>query len=171
MVLYFSETSRQNIQLLSVAGSCEGIPKSPHTDDTVSFLFPKTGGIPTKQWSVPSCFVFRKIYFLLEIGNPTPTTVGCSPPPDQALATRRQPYYSPTTTPVYIIWRWWTDDNDKWFKWWWFHVREHLFTKRMPIQIQEEPTARLLLRRVTEESKAQNRCSWVSLDRPPSTAR
>ncbi len=34
-------------------------------------LFPETGGIPTKQWYVPSCFVFREIIFLLEIGNRT----------------------------------------------------------------------------------------------------
>jgi hypothetical protein len=36
MVLNFSETSRQNIQLLSVAGGCEGIPISPHADNTTT---------------------------------------------------------------------------------------------------------------------------------------
>jgi hypothetical protein len=38
-----------------------GIPKV--------FLFRETGGIPTKQWSVPSCFDFRGIFFWLEIGS------------------------------------------------------------------------------------------------------
>jgi hypothetical protein len=31
--------------------------------NSVSFLFRKTGGNPTKQWSFPSCFVFREIIF------------------------------------------------------------------------------------------------------------
>ncbi len=34
-------------------------------------MFRETGGIPTKQWSLPSCFVFREIIFFLEIGNPS----------------------------------------------------------------------------------------------------
>ncbi len=32
---------------------------------------------------------------------------------------------------------------------------EHLFTKRMPIQIKTKPTTQLPLRTITEESKAQ----------------
>ncbi len=34
---------------------------------------------------------------------------------------------------------------------------------RMPIQIQAKPTAQLILRTVTEESKAQDRSFWLSL--------
>jgi len=37
------------------------------------FLFCETGGIPTEQWSVLSCSVFRGTIFLLEIGNPSVT--------------------------------------------------------------------------------------------------
>ncbi len=62
--------------------------------------------------------------------------------------------------------KWWDssmDGDDRWRKWWWFHVLEHLFTKRMPIQIQAKPTAQLILRTVTEESKAQDRSFWLSL--------
>jgi hypothetical protein len=39
----------------------------------------------------------------------------------------------------------------------------------MQIQIQIKPTARLLLSTVTEEPKAQNRRSWVSLDKTSAT--
>jgi hypothetical protein len=39
----------------------------------------------------------------------------------------------------------------------------------MQIQIQAKPTARLLLRTVTEGPKAQNRRSWVSLDKTSAT--
>ncbi len=37
----------------------------------LSVLFRETGGILTKYRSVPSGFIFRKIIFLLEIGNPS----------------------------------------------------------------------------------------------------
>jgi hypothetical protein len=37
------------------------------------FLFRETGGIPIELPSVPSCFVFRGIIFLSEIGNPSPS--------------------------------------------------------------------------------------------------
>jgi hypothetical protein len=39
----------------------------------------------------------------------------------------------------------------------------------MQIQIQAKPTARLLLRTVTEKPKAQNRRSWVSFDKTSAT--
>ncbi len=38
--------------------------------------------------------------------------------------------------------------------------------KRMLIKIEAKPTAWLLLRTVTQKITAQNRCSWVSFDRP-----
>ncbi len=37
--------------------------------NSVSFLFHETGGIPTKQWSFPSCFVFREIIFCSKLGT------------------------------------------------------------------------------------------------------
>jgi len=47
------------------------VPNSDSERNSESFLFRETGGIPTKQWSIPSCSVFRGIILLLEIGNPT----------------------------------------------------------------------------------------------------
>jgi hypothetical protein len=46
---------------------------------------------------------------------------------------------------------------------------EHLFTKRMLIQVQAKPTSRLHVITVTEDKKlktSKHRRSWVSLDRP-----
>ncbi len=36
------------------------------------FFVSRNRGIPTKQWFIPSCFVFNEIIFLIEIGNPIP---------------------------------------------------------------------------------------------------
>ncbi len=45
-------------------------PRNDSERNSSSFLFCEIGGIPKEQWSGPSCFVFREIIFLLEIGNP-----------------------------------------------------------------------------------------------------
>ncbi len=63
-----------------------------------------------------------------------------------------------------IPWRWWQmvtigDENGDDFV-----SMSTYWKKRMPIQIQAEPTTQLLLRTVTEESKLTNRSSWVSPD-------
>ncbi len=72
----FGITRNKVVIWLFVAKQNSGIfsvPRSDSEQDSVIFFFSReTGGIPTKQWPVPSCFVFRKIIFLLEIGNPTP---------------------------------------------------------------------------------------------------